>query len=276
VKLERKNEPSIRFKTQTASISVTSLYTPYTHIGKICAPALLDTGSQISLIDLQTYNKTKLQQKFPLVSSHIHFISGINEQKVKVLGQTELPIRLGGITTYPTFHVVSKLSHPIILGLEFLQENNASINFQDNTLSLQKGLATIQLNSSQQDTSTAFVRLVDTTIIPPFSESIVPVKRPAIDHRHKAAILHPNARLLESLNVAGARCLVRADTETVPFRLLNPTKHPIQIKANTKLAEYVTLPDSTTVTPITPDTITSHTTSLINKPNDNKSDRTWH
>ena len=87
---------------------------------------LLDSGSDKSLIHERVFNS--LQKKELLKRNKISLQSA-NGSEVKVLGETNLNFKIGGIKIEQKFTIVSNLNRNIILGSDFLEDNDTRIYY---------------------------------------------------------------------------------------------------------------------------------------------------
>lgn len=94
---------------------------------------LLDTGASVSAIAENLYNmlrncptKNKIPS-FPL--SGIFLTTATSNKSVKISLQTYLTFKIDNYHTHAVFLVVPKLSAPIILGTDWLLENNVQIKY---------------------------------------------------------------------------------------------------------------------------------------------------
>ena len=88
--------------------------------------ALVDTGSELTLINKQVYDSMK--NKPPLTKKHITLQSA-NGGELEVAGTAELQFKIQGMKYTHDFLVVGDLSRRVILGRDFLIKNNARIYF---------------------------------------------------------------------------------------------------------------------------------------------------
>lgn len=93
--------------------------------------ALIDTGADISCMSEDFLNKIGLTRKV-LNTTKPHFITGVTQSKLKVLGTVKIPISFKGAVLNYTVHVVENFSHSLILGYDLMKDNNASINISTN------------------------------------------------------------------------------------------------------------------------------------------------
>ena len=95
-------------------------------VGNSNVKALVDTGASISLITNSLY---KVHSNKSL-SSKTFTIFGLNETKITTKGGISLNVNYFGRGFDAKFEVVEDqdINYPVILGMDFLQENNISIN----------------------------------------------------------------------------------------------------------------------------------------------------
>ena len=95
----------------------------------------LDTGSAYNFISYGALNNVKLyNKKFTLPKSKIFLVANGEETEITEGIITDIIIENDNSTKYSTFFKIIKGKLPeIILGVEFLQDNDANINFKDGT-----------------------------------------------------------------------------------------------------------------------------------------------
>ena len=98
--------------------------------------ALLDTGAAMSLIGIDLLarlipNYKSIMSKFTPKYAGIVSVTG---QKSPILGVLPLSFKIGDYDFVHYTHVVSKLGSQMILGRDFLQANNCTLNFANNSL----------------------------------------------------------------------------------------------------------------------------------------------
>ena len=129
--------------------------------------ALLDTGTDILCISADLAQILINQKVVKLQSSSLAMIRGVGGQTTKVLGSTDVPLKIAGLTIPQPFIVVNTLTHPLIQGVDFLQSHQASLNFVTRDLLLYNGLTSVPL-IQEQDLYP--VHLLCTTVIPSRTE----------------------------------------------------------------------------------------------------------
>ena len=98
--------------------------------------ALLDTGADISCISADLAQNLISQNVVKMQPSSLSMIRGVGGQTTRVLGSLDVPLKIAGLTIPQSFIVVDTLTHPLILGVDFLQSHQASLNFATRDLLL--------------------------------------------------------------------------------------------------------------------------------------------
>ena len=119
------------------------------------------------------------------------------------------------------------------------------IDLQDNTLTL-TGTNSVPLHSSspplpdqQREQEPVTVHALATYILPPMSESVIPVYPKSSLPVGKTGLIEPSAKLIDCYHVCGASRLVSfSEQHTFPFRILNPTQKPVTIYCCTTVGTF--------------------------------------
>ena len=137
----------------TRSDAFTPLMKPdFTFKGKIFQiekDALLDSGSDISVIDAQLLNE--FSEKPTLIPSDFDNIIAVNNSRTDIQGAVILPLDIGGNVMKMKFHVVKDTNQDIILGKDFIEEFVEAIYVQSKTIVLrniegQKEVKEVRMN----------------------------------------------------------------------------------------------------------------------------------
>ena len=90
--------------------------------------ALLDTGATQSCISETLFNKFKhkMQQNPPLKGNAPRRLMTAEQDKyLQIVSTADLDVKLNGYIIVHTFLIVKGLSHPCIIGMDFMQATNA-------------------------------------------------------------------------------------------------------------------------------------------------------
>ena len=194
---------------------------------------LLDSGAHISVCSQKFLSKVQNTSKWSLQKSDIQNIIGVGGEVHKVLGTVILPIQFGDITIYHKFYVFKQLHYEAILGIDFLNEHKANLNFSNQTLSLPSIHVDVPLTSTVPDIGTGRSKYKVT--ISPKSEVWLPITVSNTKQKEPiVALLEPSKDLHSHTPLIGSRCLVTIHHGQCMYRLLNP--HAVPVKINTHVA----------------------------------------
>lgn len=151
-----------------------------------------------------------------------------------MLGKTKVTLQIAG-GKYPCeLQVVKNLTYEAVLGRDFLRANGAVINLRQGTL---------QLDDSPTDQLAAGiscpVRVLSTCVIPPSSETVLPVGLDAEFSAGTVGLIETSQHLMDRYQLQGAAVLATATADhTVPYRLINPTSKPVTLCKGANLGTF--------------------------------------
>ena len=205
--------------------------------------SLMDTGASISCLQKSTFDKVNQNDSIKIQPSSISRIVGVGGERHQVLGQARLTLKIAGVDFDQNFIIIEQLHHPLILGLDFMQQHNVKIDFQYRHMTFHDNLVAVALTC---DSKFGYARSVKREVIPAESEITIPVKL-SKSAEQNVVLLEP-VESLQNLNIAGARCLVNAKNKRAALRLINPTKNDI-ILSPTRVIANVNIIDTHYVYP---------------------------
>ena len=197
---------------------------------------LLDTGSVVTLLGLDTWTRCKSDSD-KLEQWSGPKLVGVDGSPLQVAGHTRIKITLAHVTlTHPVLVVDSLLSEGI-LGLDFLQDNECSVNLAKGKDAMYVGpqKVVVPLSSARTKVCECVNVIVARTMrIPERSEL-------EISAVTQDPICDGGTYLLEGVeggksSALVARAVVSPINNTVVVRVLNPHKEVITLYQNTKIA----------------------------------------
>ena len=199
---------------------------------------LLDTGAAVTLLREDTWARVTAESPQELRPwSTLKLVSaGGTPLTIHGSARVELDLEWEKFTT--EIVVVSPLTSEAILGLDFLQGQQASIDLATKTLSLKGGGRALPLRDPTytpppaRGNTEVTVRAVGTIEVPPRSELEITA---SLDTSVEGVWLLQGA-VDKSLPAAVACALVAPTSTTVPVRLLNPLTEPVTVYAGMTLA----------------------------------------
>ncbi|XP_053405096.1 uncharacterized protein LOC128558877 [Mercenaria mercenaria] len=195
---------------------------------------LFDSGAGISCISEHIVKKfSKDPQYDPAQIAHIYGVCG---EIHSVLGTINLSFLIDGFPFQHTFHVFSTLHEPVILGRDFMKKEGFQLNFQSNSITINKentNQITISLISPDL-AKTDFGKTLTSHVIPPHSEFILPLKTNKF--KDGATVLCEPPQNLVKDELAGGKCLSTVVDGKIQYRLMNPTALPVFLKSNARVS----------------------------------------
>jgi hypothetical protein len=217
------------------------------------ARCLVDTGAQISCISDTYFNKLNLS-KDSIKPSKVTAIVGVGGAEHKIIGLVELPLKLGQCTVLQAFHILPAMSIQLIIGIDFLQQHKATIDYSSNKLSILEGEIKVCFLTSH----TGIVRIAKKVTIPARTEITIEAKVSRIKSNH-GMLIEPIASV-NQIGLLVAKSVVKVSDSKVFITIMNPQEIPVTMKTNKPIASISSV-DINSIEPI--DQIQNH------KPTDN-------
>jgi hypothetical protein len=206
-------------------------------IGTYSVNCLVDSGATISCISQNILELTS--PNVTCEQSTIENITGVGGAIHSVSGIVLLEFSIQDQIFSHKFHVIPALNYSVILGVDFLRENDAVIDFSCGTMVLNKNSESCSVNFMGLYSANvhSLARTVDQVVISPHSEIHFPV---FLSHAHDGStvIIEPDASLAQHTEVAGGRTLSTTVGNVGVFRLLNPSSAEIVIPRDTVVAQF--------------------------------------
>ena len=198
-------------------------------VGKSHTQALLDSGAAISCIStdfISTLDPSCLEWFPPTYKTAV----GVGGEKHNITGSVQFTFTIAGLSLSHTFNVLPS-PHHLILGLDWLTNNDATVNFgSSSTLTLQN--TTVPLVGK-----TCYATVTNTTRLPPQSVCFLSVSLP------QQATSHPGI-LLEGLDITHFNDHVHVtagfdkpqSNAAHTCRIVNDSDIPVYLPAGTPVA----------------------------------------
>jgi len=149
---------------------------------------------------------------------------------MKICGTILLSITIQGLIIPFTFHVLERLTHNLILGINFLSQTKANIDMATQTVTFYDDLVGLNITKSNE----TLLRTIDAVLVPPTSEALVPVAVPS-NFGPGLAIVEPAVNL-RTIHLALAKAVVLPQQDSTVCKLLNPTNSSIFLKRRSTIA----------------------------------------
>ena len=177
-------------------------------------------------------SKTSLANEKLLPPTHDR-IKGVTGNFLNVLGVLLIVLEIKVAKFHHTVHIVKDLHHAFLLGLDFLRDNSAHIDFDTNTLHA-KCCANVDVVCAL-DTNAGLPRNDNEIVLKSRSETTVPVQISRC-RDGQVVLLDPLPSLTLSQQVIAAKCLVQVTKRKAYLKVLNPSsraKCPIRSLSST-------------------------------------------
>ncbi len=205
---------------------------------------LVDSGSSVSLMSADFRMSIPTLRTRPLRKDYVS-AHAVNGQMLDTLGTITVTFQLGTGSWQHVFHVLRETTQTVLLGWDFLLKNHALLDLSHAKLQLWD-IAVPLLTGKDFVPTCCNVSLATTVILPPLSESVVPVNVCLPNAAHVASdfvgYLEPN--VAESSSLIVAHTLAGVHNGLTKARILNPTGHDISLKQGMHLGELYSVDDS--------------------------------
>jgi len=184
--------------------------------GKIFVETLIDTGASVSILNERVAKQLKLQIQ-PLDKIKFSNLTSANGSEIPVIGTADVQLYFQGLVIPQAVQFSPLMDHSLVLGVDFLSQNEAILNYRLAVLSLYEDLVRVPLHSRFGGLNC--ITVARTMCIPAYHEALILANSPKA-FNYKDALLEPlpNAQFNK---VAVARSFVHCRNNTVICRVLN-------------------------------------------------------
>jgi len=207
----------------------------FVKVGKQLIEALIDSGAACSVISSALAQQLKL--KIETADEPRDRMVAATGQKIWIIGTTTMDLYYRGAKMEHIVVVVEDLTPNFVLGMNFLTDTHAQLNFSTRPpiLTLFDEMVEIPMRPRCDDTNCASV--IDTTVIPAYSEAYVSVQTPT--HFNNSNVLLEHAECICSISVAGAVAFCK--NNRAMCKVLNMNPYVVTLKRGIKLAKVLGL-----------------------------------
>ena len=201
---------------------------------------MIDTGSSITAISHDTWLKIS-NPDIKLNTSVFSPIQSASGNFLCIYGSFNCHFEIDG-SFYPfQTYVIHDLSHPVILGHDFLSALALSLNFLNSSLHLRSSPLTPLPSRPSLHQSKCFTVTVDESflVLPPRAETVFSAKISPNVSPSTVGLVNPEVQLSDKHFLSRAYLLATVSHDhTVPVRILNPHPHAILLYPRTKLVTF--------------------------------------
>jgi hypothetical protein len=202
---------------------------------------LLDTGSSITIINETFLNKLRHQK---IYGNKLKSYRTANNGELKTKGLVDLHLKLNHITTTTTAEISNTVCTDVILGKDWCYENNAVIDFQEETVKIRTRLgytwqeAKIPFDNYQERSFQ--VRIINTMYIPPHNEKLIKVTIPI--QTSDTMVFTPDWVFQQKRWLMVPNAAVKIENYQAYTTITNPTNFPKHVPRNTLIGMVQELP----------------------------------
>ena len=198
-------------------------------IGKLSVNLLVDTGSATSLLSVETFKKIKAaDSSLRPADARLSTTSG---KPMDVSGEADIRLRIGGIV-YPRTVVIADLDGMEgILGLDFLEDNQALIDVAAGYIQTVEGQVILHRGDSGDGVSMCIARDVAVPLNREYCVSgFIGNKKNRSHNRGSAWIMEPSDKFQEANWLILARYLIDAGRQEIPLMVLNTASQEVRLR----------------------------------------------
>ena len=196
------------------------------NVNSISTLALVDSGAARSCISQKFVNRLRIKVQ-PLQSGHPLCLSTADGSPLTLIGTVSLTFNIHGLLIPQTFAVLKRLNYNMLLGLDWLQNTQATIDFNSRTVSICDDLVVQPLISHKLPTNV--IRPTSPVQLLPQSEALLPVRVTGHCNNFRGQYLVEPLPSLPHLGISLARAVVTISQNKCTCRILNPTNSTISL-----------------------------------------------
>ena len=200
--------------------------------------SLMDSGAGVSCIHLDTVNELNSLGHLRILPSTIRQVHGVNKALIPILGIVNLEIIIGdNCVVKQTFHVLPKMNVPVILGMDFMQDNKVKIDFHRKSMTINDDQELIPLKQGKSMVTTTLRASVDTTLLP-FTETFVQVCTPVKFSSKLQGEIVPNKPLSKSRKLIGVHSINTLHYDSTLVKIRNPLDKIVKLGKGYPVAHF--------------------------------------
>ena len=189
-------------------------------IGDYKTEAPIDSGAHITLIRDDIVSR--LSREYRKIRPTTTWYTSVNGDQKKAIGELRAPVQVSTKRIWVDFVVVD-MKDPILLGMNFVFETKAIIDFGGGTLQI--GRETIFLEMEGRP-KTARMTVRRSTVIPARSETIIEIVPISKRHRHNGTVaIQPLPTFPENTGLVMGHTLTDCRRNTIKVPVVNPNDH---------------------------------------------------
>ena len=194
--------------------------------------ALIDTGSDLTLISQQVYQQIG-SVKPPLIPAKTEATS-ISGHSLNILGKCKVLFSIGSLKFCQEVHVMDQCPHACVLGMDLLcRFSTVMLNNHSGELTLGRLCLSLKTHSPFElyppgKKLAPSVNLLHTQVVPPHSLALLTGQMSSAPPTSEF-MFEPKLSFLAKHDLVGFCGLLPGNTSEVPVQIINPTRLPIKL-----------------------------------------------
>src|SRR6266496_2154127 len=214
-------------------------------------PAMIDSGSQRSLIKNPLFQKFKIKIN-PPKNGEPPFLYNASDGKMPVIGVATIDLNISGLHFIHNFIVMEELSLQCILGRDFMALSDCDLKYSNNTVTLCDDKCSVNMLKDFRVT-TNLALLANDVKIDPHSECLVSIILKNITHtKEKQFLVEPLPALYQQKYYVGNALIQQSGKDKMFILVKNFFPKKLKIKKRTPLAQLLPFTKNFHTTPWTP------------------------
>src|SRR6266496_814255 len=214
-------------------------------------PAMIDSGSQRSLIKNSLFQKLKTKIN-PPKNGEPTFLYNASDGKMPVIGVATINLNISGLHFIHDFIVMEELSVMCILGRDFMALSDCDLKYSNNTVTLCDDSCAVNMLKDFRVT-TNLALLANDVKIDPHSECLVPIILKHITRtKAKQFLVEPLPALYQQKYYVGNALIQQSGEDKMFILVKNFSPKKLKIKERTPLAQLLPFTRNFHTTPWTP------------------------
>src|SRR6266568_165962 len=214
-------------------------------------PAMIDSGSQRSLIKNSLFQKLKIKIN-PPKNGEPTFLYNASDGKMPVIGVATINLNISGLHFIHDFIVMEELSVMCILGRDFMALSDCDLKNSNKTITLCDDKCSVNMLKDFRVT-TNLALLANDVKIDPHSECLVPIILKNITHtKEKQFLVEPLPALYQQKYYVGNALIQQSEDHKIFLPVKNFSNKKVKINIHTLLAQLFPFTKNFHITPWTP------------------------
>lgn len=221
-------------KNHSVLVANSGLYV-YADVGNCTVKALLDTGSELNLLNYTVYENIPMECR-PELSAPMHIVKGIGGHSIETVGVIQAPLTMVSKEFNTELTVVKGLTEKMVIGLPFLRKAECKLDCGKCKMTVSG--ESVPLYASDSSSMVGVVKLVARVTIQAGEEKLVWGKPSYRQTESTTVVTLPSRQFVQSEKILVGKIIADTTdkTQLIPLSLYNPDTMAHSIKAGKVVA----------------------------------------